>query len=164
MTKIIPQNSKNEPPWEEDGNSPLDASGAQSHTYTLADEFDEVAIIFDIIDNNSGAQQDISLRLNGDTGANYFFTDESGTRTSSAASIGLASGIQTNQPVTGSLFIDGRFTNLCKVDATGIRVSDDRTLAQHGVNNAISSPINTFTIRGTGGNIAVKARVYGLEI
>lgn len=163
MSEVHASLSDNPPDWDEDGNSPLDASGAQSHTYNLTGEYDMVLVVIENFQNTSGGNQRLKARLNGDNGANYDFVTASGNVYTDSTQFGLLdASLADGNHVNGQLVINGRWSKSCGFGFTGGGTDGIRTVLDTGVNKDITSPLDSITFYGSNGNVSVTAHVYGV--
>lgn len=141
--------------FEEDGNSPFTATGQNSITATLAESYNYLLAFVEIVDN-SGTGNNPDVQVNGDTGANYTYRDNSASQTSGASSWEAIAGMSDNSTVRLPFIFregPGRVT----MQALGL---DGGTIFWAGKNGNVSPPINSITIkRGVSTDFTVE--LYG---
>lgn len=139
--------------YDEDDNSPLDVSGTSSTTYTVGQDFDEVIVIPDMA--NPGFDE---LQVNGDTGSNYDYVDNSDT--------------QTTGQTEFSIPFFGRMWYLTVRDVSdrvriGVALAHSNTgITVGGQNSNLGgNGINSLDFSDSGGsNRTAKARIYGRSV
>lgn len=149
----------NVPDWVEDGNSPATASAANSVSITLASSYDEVMVFATAVDQ-SGTDADVNMQVNGDTGANYRFVDQGGTRTTGASSFAeVAQGAANQKTVVQAVL---------SAHAGGIKVGslarDDATSSLQGGSNVnVVPPVDSVTL-STGASTDWVLEAFGRNI
>lgn len=153
----------NRPNWVRDGT--LSGSGSTAHQYSLSTSYDMVLAHVRQVKNTSGSSQSIELLLDGDTGSNYDFADSSGGTTTGATAIKLLNSVNfaNNGEISGRMVIDGAWDTGATVGFAGGATDQIGDVLEAGANTGITSPLDSFTIQGGSGNIAVKATVFGWD-
>lgn len=138
--------------YEEDGNSPINASSTDSVTYSVSGTYDQLIIL---AGSGEGFNQ---LRVNGDSGQNYDYLDNADNQTQSASEWGIPRVFERDY--------------LSIHDIRGSQIEISTPLASRkpgqtvaGDNTNVSGPITQFTLSDSGGaNRDLTARVFGREI
>lgn len=78
--ETVINNPENVPNWTEDPNSPFEATGVNSATFSLSKSF-EFWALYVKVDNNTTGGAEVDVRVNGDTGTNYNYVDHGGGQT-----------------------------------------------------------------------------------
>lgn len=154
----------NVPDWSEDGNSPFTASGAGTLSGSLSGTYDFVMLLVHDIHGDSSNSEQLELTFNNDTTSNYFYTDTSGTRTSSASHWDMDGGVTPSNSAgtTGKLILSGRWTKRFYGGFTGGAI-DNASLVR-GLHTALTSPLDSFTLQWSSGNITGRVEAYGKDI
>jgi hypothetical protein len=150
----------NVPNWAEDANSPLNFSNSQSGSITLNGTYDRIKVKFQIIDNVSDTNQDIQLRVNGET-AQYSYVLADGTTTTGASQWPIVpDSLNSGSTVSGQLHLDSGGPGIQLSGPFGSNGTGPTTIVA-GANFNVSTPVDTITVRGASDVITAKARVYG---
>lgn len=149
----------NTPGWVEDDNSPLVDSGAQSHQITLSTAYDRVLVFIQEMTNNSGGFQSLGIRVNGDTGDNYRYSLADGSESISVPQIDFQTNVGDGDSITGDFRLEGSQGDVGYSGPVGPAVGSQTSTI--GSTFGASPPVTSITFRGDGGNISIKARVFG---
>lgn len=138
----------------EDKNSPHTVSSVSSTTYTVSGTYDEIVVLQNPA--NVGFNQ---IQVNGDTGPNYSYVDNSDTQTTGETEFAIPYGswrrLLQIRNVEGNAAI--RFAAVLSDKSTGQGVG--------GRNDEIGGSISQFTLKDSGGsNRSTTIRVYGRSI
>lgn len=139
--------------WEEDANSPITVSNAQSGSITLNGTYDVVKVV--VVDGDSGGF--VHGRVNGDSGSNYNYVDVSGNQTNSDTEWGL---LYDNGSPGAVFYISGRWTDRCGF--VGAQNGSSTTMAFGGNNSNVTSPLDSIELRNTV-NMNTTAHVFGVN-
>jgi len=136
--------------YEEDDNSPIDASNTASVTHQMADDSDEVIII-----PEKGFESFMDgLRVNGDSGDNYSTTDSSDSQQTGLTEFQYKSFHGWQYLVLHSNTGD-------RIAYGGVYADEFTGVGLRGHNDAVTPPISQFTIlRRDGTQLDAKARVF----
>lgn len=144
---------KNVPGWVEDANSPFTGSGADTHTYTVAGNHDKLLVMVDCEATTNGRY----IQVNGDTGTNYNYVDNSNTTTTGATRWNLGSFLDLAKVTAFEFSEIGVGIGLSVIDASGYAGN-----LISGRNQNVTSPITQFTVsEGGGTTFDITAKVYG---
>jgi hypothetical protein len=157
-TDPLPVN-QNAPNWVEDENSPVDNSGAQSHTVNLAGTYESVLVKIQSFENTSGGFQTLGIRVNGQT-SGYTIIRSDGTDATVAQWLPIDRTLDDGDAFTGDEFIlsEGRLglsAGALTFGAVQLSNNVDKWV------NGPTGPVSSITFRGDTGTIAIQARVYG---
>lgn len=140
--------------YEEDDNSPFEFTGESSQTFTLSQNFSHVVVLYDTAEN-IGVNQ---LQVNGGTGSNYEFVDNSDTQSTGQTEWT----IPYSDESAGFELIDGGNKIAMKVSLMSSRTG--QTIAGKNENLG-GNGINQFTVSDSAGsNRTFRARVYGRNL
>lgn len=146
--------------WTEDGNSPFSMSSTDSATYTLASTWDVVNVLF-VDDSSSTAQNQMDLRVNGNTGTGYDTRLWSGNSSSDSFIKGV---LHTGWGEGCQMLMSGTWGTDFQVGIQGGGEASNGTKAIAGINRDVGSPLDSFTIfDDAAGNASLTARVFGLN-
>jgi len=142
--------------WAEDDNSPLTISNSSTGQITLNDTYDWVTCF---VQDSSDNGTPISVRVNGDSGSNYFYRETDGSSTANASEwpqVANDSGFSGQR-----LSIAGRWSGDCGLFNQPL-VDSSRVIS--GNNSSVISPLDSITfLNTTGTNFDATVHVYGHE-
>jgi len=147
----------NEPNWVEDPNSPINASGNQSHTITLSETYDAVKIVIQSFKNTSGAFQDIGIRANGET-ADYRWVEFTGALVDTQEDWKLG-GFSDLEQLSSQFELWSQIGSVTLRGPIGDVVNGEGIT--YGTNINLGDTVNSITFRGRSGSVSIKARIYG---
>lgn len=149
MSEIRPT-FKNVPSWEEDANSPLTSSNSTSATYTVSGDYDIYTLISD--PSNTGY---FKLQLNGDTGDNYDWRADDGTKTTGVDHIQVP-----RCPTRGQILIVPSSNEISTAHVVGGSYTGEGV---GGTNDTVNSPLTSFTLSDSSQR-STTVRVYGMNL
>lgn len=135
----------NVPPYTEAAGSPRSATGVTSDTFSLSEAADYWLVEAEIEDVSGNSNQ-IDIRFNGDSGANYNNIGNDDTRRTGDSSAIAVATVNPNSTITLTFKVEGTFAGNC----SGFKpVSNSEAGSTIGWDNtAITSPLNSITILG----------------
>jgi len=144
---------------EEDDNSPVSLSGS-SQTIQLSSDYDIFGIFFEFVRSDGDTSRDLSIQVDGVTSTDYFYRNDSNTRTTSDSKIVLGSTVKSNVPVFGWLKISRNFKKNPIITARDLTNESHPTFVG-GTCTAASDPIDQFTVKISGDNLRGNIRLFG---
>lgn len=147
--------------WTEDG---AISNSAGSASYQLSTTYDAVLLDVQSITGSTGTRQNLRLRINGDTGANYNLTNNDGSTVTGESSFRLTDKVANAVEFTGIIRLTGRWTNQAGIQspASGTEAG---VIAVGGANPAVASPLNSFTLFFDGDSDTIaELTVYGRNL
>lgn len=146
--------------WTKDGNSPQTATAMTSDTYTLAGTYDQVWVSV-FMEDVSGANNQIDLRYNGDTGTNYEYTENDDVSSVGTSQVDKILLIGANRAVTNTFLMGGRSSNEIAGGQHMIRAGANVAVGWSNTN--VTPPLDSMTILGAG-SFDIRWQVFGRDI
>lgn len=150
---------------QEDDNSPFNPSGSQSHTLSLSSDYESIRAIVDV-ENTSGGNQDLELRVNGNSSSEYRYEDSAAAQTSGDTAWPIDNYGGGGRTISGEIIVKGNWTGAENVTFRNLTCFRGGTspIAVSGSHDTVTAPINSITLRGTAGTIDInKVRVIGIQ-
>lgn len=134
-----------------------------STSYTLNNSYDRVFVDIQSAMGDDTNAREIRMRVNGDTGTNYDYVDQGGTRTTGHSYWELGVAHTTNTGASGQLQLTGRWPQDVKIYGPAGQGSGLNDI-NSGKNFSVASPLNSMEMYWAVGNIDIDAHVYGVNL
>ena len=147
--------------WTQDDNSPKTVTNTTNISYTLASSYDQVRVVVQLTSSGFFSSE---LTVNGDTGTNYSSIDQAGNISTGSSSFSINVN-EAPQKDTYSFEMTGRFGDEFYVGQANV-TEISGSIISGGKNDAISSPLSSFTISEGASTAAdeITVNVYGRDV
>lgn len=144
--------------WLEDGDTT--SSGTTDVTYSMNTTYDVVLVFVEATDTGSDVSN-LSLQVNGDTGANYNHVAADGTKTTGSSHFPVVANMSGGSTARFGLLLFGAHDGVT-VEPLGNSANTNNT--QDGANGTVTHPVSQFTIFRSTGTVDYTVQVYGRDI